>query len=139
MPPRCGAALGCATEPVEIVETKRGSYWRFAVSGPQFNCFSKLSGEGLSFPTGSSWISVGGDYRPLVVRGTTVTSRFSYLWSSHQTASETDTVSTTTKLIRSYRVRVSKGQGRNQPAFSFGATYTNLATAPKQPKITLCT
>jgi hypothetical protein len=136
-PPRCTAATACATQPVEIVEVKAGSFWRFAVSGAQFHCFNKLPSEGLSFPIGSPWISVGGDYTPLVQHGTTVTSRFSYLWSTNQTATETDTVSASTKLISAYRVTVSKGKAK-QPGFTFAASYTNLTSAPAQPKLTLC-
>ncbi len=137
-PLRCIAGTGCVTQPVEIVETKAGSFWRFNVAGAQFQCFNKLSSEGLSFPIGSPWISVGGDYTPLVQHGTTVTSGFSYAWSTDQTAREIDTVSATTKLIGAYRVTVSKGNGAKQSGFSFSATYTNLTRPPAQPKLTLC-
>lgn len=137
-PPSCSSAIGCSTVPVELVETRAGSYWRFDEPGARFACFNRIRGPVLPITIGDPLIGVGGLYGPLVASATTVTTHFAYAFPGNRNASETDTVSASTKLISSRRVSVSKGTGRKQPAFTFSAALKNLASAPAQPKPSIC-
>ncbi len=136
-PPRC-SDLGCSTVPVEIVETSAGSFFRFDVHGTRFACYDKLSSQGLAFAVGSSFLAIDGDYAPLVRSGDTVVSRFTYPWVGNRTATETDTISASTRLIGSYKVAVTKGSGTDHRAFSFTAQLTTLTREPDEPKLDMC-
>jgi hypothetical protein len=135
-PQPCGASHCSQEPPVEIVVTRRGNYWRFALSGPVGACYRKLSGS-VPLSIGHRFVSVEGRFRPLVRQGAFVTTDRTFPWDTSQTAAEIDTISAPTKLVSGRLVLVSHGSGPQMPAFAFAATYATLKKA-NEPKVKLC-
>jgi hypothetical protein len=135
--PPCHQTICNPWEPVEVVVTRAGGYWRFDLPGAQFACFSRLNGTG-PWTVGAAWANVFGHYGPVAHRGRGVLVTNTYPWTSDQTGTETDTFSARTKLQSAWRVMVSMGTGATEPAFTFTGANKNLTKAPKTPKITLC-
>jgi hypothetical protein len=135
VPPRCRSGF-CTTVPVEIVVTRAGQFWRFDLRGRTFRCFRALGGT-TPLPYGSPWVTVSGDFAPLVRRGGTVIVRSTYPWDPGQTATEIDVNSAASRLLESDRVSVSRG-GPRKPAFRFTTSFENLARTPAAPRVPLC-
>jgi hypothetical protein len=136
IPGSCPASSGCQASPLSILVTTSGAFWRFDSSDTQLGCYKRLGGK-TSFTAGAEWLAVTGTYRPLVHRGASVLSGYTYPWTKHQTASVTDTVSSHSKLLSSERISVPEA-GTAHPAFTVTSTYANLTTAPTEPALSVC-
>jgi hypothetical protein len=127
---------GARQRPFEVVANGAGLFGRFRVPGKRFACFFKLTG-GTPFPgVGHPWIVLSGNFGPLDASGDTARVGSSYPFDG-RTATELDTVSTNTKLIKTIDVQVSAASAA-KPAFAFAASYGYPAATPAAPRITVC-
>jgi len=125
---------GCQGVPVELLVTRKGGYWRFDQSGSAA-CFNTLDGAS-PFTVGAAWFSVTGGYGALGHRGRSTLARFSFPWSRGRTATETDTISSRTRLLTARRITVAGAAGA--PAVTVSAAFTTLARRPAEPSVPLC-
>jgi hypothetical protein len=59
-------------------------------------------------------------------------------WDRAQPATIVSVNSAGTKLESGQRMSVSKGNGSDEPAFTVEQTFTNLTSAPAEPRVTVC-
>lgn len=128
---------GSAGQPFEVVVNKRGIFGRWLLPGKQFRCYLRVRPNDHPFPApGQSLFTAVGDFGPLVRNGDTVTVTSRWPYGSGRTATETDTVSATSQLVQSTRLRI--GGSRTQPPISVTDLFSYLDPAPTAPRIKLC-
>jgi hypothetical protein len=132
----CQSATACPDPPVLIVVTARGGYWRLYLPGRKYACYRALHGT-TPLTLGQPFVSVGGHFGRLVLKGTSVYTHYTYPWNGDRTATETDTISILSGLVTATQVTVSKRSRRSGPGFSFAAVYASVAHAAP-PRIRLC-
>lgn len=133
-PGRCTGAGICHRIPVVVLVNHRGSFFTFGTPG-NHTCYGTLSGTYTH--VGDPIYTVAGDFSAPVTRPRSVLLNYSYPWTSTQTATETDTVSTRTDLTTSGVTHVASG-GQGNPGFTISFRYGYPAKAPPAPKVTRC-
>jgi hypothetical protein len=122
--------------PFEVVYDSAGLFGRWRLSGKRHACYIRLSGTAPFPALGAPWLAVAGLFSPLSITGDSVrvTSRYGY--PDGRLATEIDTVSSQTHLIRRAWVSV-PGSGSDAAVISFARYGYPAADAPA-PRVTLC-
>lgn len=115
--------------PVEIVVDHAGKYAAFgSVSHP--TCFGKLHGA-LPFTVGAGPYTIAGTLSAPRPDGASQVLTYVYPWTKTQTATEHDTVNSSTDLVSATKVSVGVGGGKGSFSFTTHNTYPKKLSAPK--------
>jgi len=128
-PPACTGAGICHQVPVEILSEHSGAYYAFG-SAASHTCFGTLRGT-QPVRIGARWDQVGGHFSAPVFAAGVVKLTYTFPWSKGKSARETDTISSSTHLLRSTRIVIPGGH-------TIKSSELHPRKAPRAPTVNLC-
>ena len=133
--PKCHATLCNAVYPIQFYVTKTAAFEGIITKGTTASCFNRESFAYVPYRAGSGWWVTSGFFYPMSTAGgvTRITSKYS---NGAQEVPETDSINGTTKIFTASTYHFAAGNGHR--AYSYKATYTTLASAPKPPTVKIC-
>lgn len=124
------------SSPVEFVVNRHGHYWAFGTPS-NHTCFTKLgSSNSVPYRYGGLGYSIGGRMEEPRQTASTDILPYVYRWKMHLTATETDTIRRSSKLVLAGKIKINRHEGSTVLAFSFANSYPRRA--PRAPGVTLC-
>jgi hypothetical protein len=132
--PTCRAAA-CKQYPIEIVVHQKVAYEGIILSGHSAACFKAEPLRKVPYTVGTPWWVAVGHFAPKLVRGTLTEITSTYV-NEGQVVTETDLITTQTKLFAKSLMRAQLTSGRR--AFSYRITDGRLAKVPASPRISIC-